>query len=350
MRSFRFADYGAPLQEMTETNPVPTGGDVLVRITGCGVCHSDLHLWDGHFDMGGGNKIDVTKGRNLPFTLGHEIVGVVEAMGTDASGCAVGDKAVVYPWIGCGDCPVCAAGMEHACPKPRQLGVQVDGGYADHVMVPDARYLYPYGDVDDAVACTYACSGLTAYSALKKIQAKAEGRNLLIIGAGGVGFAGMMIAQAMLDTTMIVADIDPTKLEMAKEAGADHVINPADEGARKELGKLTGGGAVAAIDFVGSDKSCGFGISALAPLGTLVVVGLFGGAVPLSVPLLPLKSLTLQGSFVGSPAEMAELMQLVRDNKIKPLPVQRRPLDQADQTLRDLRDGKVVGRVVLAAE
>ena len=125
--------------------------------------------------------------------------------------------------------------------------------------------------------------------------------------------------------------------------------NPSPSGSEVLL-RITGGGAIAAVDFVGSDRSCGFAISALAPLGTLVVVGLFGGAVALSVALLPLKSITLQGSFVGSPAEMAELMELVRDGKIKPLPVARRPLDQADQSLRDLRDGKVVGRVVLAAE
>jgi len=347
MKSFRIADYGQPLQEMDDATPAPQGAEALVRITGCGVCHSDVHLWEGYFDMGGGQQASVARGHTLPFTLGHEIVAVVEAVGDGASGCQVGDAAVVYPWIGCGECPACEAGLEPSCPRPRNLGVHVNGGYASHVMVPDCRYLYAYGDVPLELAATYACSGITAYGALKKVQPKAEGRHLLVIGAGGVGLAGLLIAQAMMDTEIIVADIDEKKLAAAREAGAAHTVNPTDDGARKQIMQLTAGGAPAAVDFVGSDKSAGFGISALGVNGHLVVVGLFGGALNLSVPLLPLKGLTLQGSYVGTPAEMKELMDLVVSGKVKPLPVATRPLAEANQTLQDLADGNIVGRVVL---
>ncbi|MDP6346704.1 MAG: alcohol dehydrogenase catalytic domain-containing protein, partial [Alphaproteobacteria bacterium] len=233
MKSFKIADYGQPLEEIDDGTPAPEGEEVLVRITGCGVCHSDVHIWDGYFDLGGGNKADVSRGHSLPFTLGHEIVGVVEAMGDGASGCQVGDAAVIYPWIGCGECAACQSGEENFCPKPRNLGVHKDGGYASHVVVPHGRYLYPYGDVPLELAATYACSGITAYGALKKVREQAEGRHLLIIGAGGVGLAGLMIAQAMLRTEIIVADIDPAKLAAAKDAGADHVIDPSDKAARK---------------------------------------------------------------------------------------------------------------------
>lgn len=347
MRSYQFDKYGEPLRAVETETPAPEGTEVLVRVEACGVCHSDIHLWDGYFDLGDDRKADLSRSHSLPLTLGHEIVGVVEAMGDQASGADVGDKAVVYPWIGCGDCAACNSGGDHLCARPRALGVNADGGYADHVMVPHPRFLYAYGDVDMPLACTYACSGITAYGALKKVRSRADGRSLLIIGAGGVGLAGLMIAQAMMDTTIIVADIDEAKLETAKAAGADHVINPTANGARKELIGLTGGGANGAVDFVGSDKSAGFGMQALANGGMLIVVGLFGGSMKLSVPLLPLKNIMLGGSYVGSPEEMRELMDLVVAGKVKPLPVATRPLAEADQTLRDLRDGKIVGRMVL---
>ncbi|MBT3787710.1 MAG: alcohol dehydrogenase catalytic domain-containing protein [Alphaproteobacteria bacterium] len=350
MKSYRFKDYTQPLELMVDDDPQPVGAEVVVRISGCGVCHSDLHIWDGHFDMGGGNKADITHGRKLPFTLGHEIVGVVVAMGPEATGCSIGQKSVVYPWIGCGDCEVCAAGNEHFCAKGRQLGVQVDGGYSDHVKIPHSRYLFPFGNADPALASTYACSGLTAFSALNKVKAKAEGGSVLIIGAGGVGMAGVMMAQAMMDTTIIVADIDEEKLAKAKEYGAHHLVDSTDPDARKQVMALSGGGIKAVVDFVGSDKSVGFGMSVLAAQGCLVIVGLFGGALSVSTALFPLKGITVMGSLVGSLQEMADLMELVRAGKVKPLPYTSRPLEEADRSLRDLRDGKIIGRVVLQAQ
>ncbi len=347
MKSFQITEYGAALGEADAANLVPTDGEVLVRVAGCGVCHSDVHIWHGHFDMGDGRKIDMSRSHQLPFTLGHEIAGEVEALGSGASGCAVGERVVVYPWIGCGECPTCASGEEQFCAKPRNLGVHRDGGYATHVLVPDARYLLPVGDLPIDLAATYACSGLTAYGALKKVKDKAEARHLMIIGAGGVGLAALMIAPAMMQSEIIVVDIDPAKRHAALAAGAAHAIDPAAEDARKQVVKLTGGGPLAVVDFVGSDKSVTFGFNALGVTGTLVVVGLFGGAAEFSVPLFPLKGVSVVGSYVGSPKEMAELMALVGGGAVKPLPVATRPLDQAGQTLEDLEAGRIVGRVVL---
>ena len=347
MKSYQFDEYGQPLKLFETETPAPQDEEVLVRIDACGVCHSDIHLWEGYFDMGGGKKLDLAQGRPLPFSLGHEIVGEVVAVGDKAGGTKVGDKGVVYPWIGCGDCPVCAAGQEHVCNRPRALGVNAQGGYSDHVLIPNGRYLYGYGDVPASLACTYACSGLTAYSALMKTKSRATGRNLLIIGAGGVGMAGLALAQAVLDTEIIVADIDEAKLEAAKQAGAAHVINTKDADAVKQVMKLTGGGAAAAIDFVGSGPSAGFGVGAIGKGGKLVIVGLFGGALPMSLPMFPLKAMAIEGSYVGSPQEMQELMALVRDGKVKPIPVEARALEQAQQTIDDLREGRIVGRVVL---
>jgi len=160
-----------------------------------GVCHSDVHLWEGYFDMGGGNKYSTEKTMAPPRTMGHEIVGDVVAIGPDAKGAKVGDKAVVYPWIGCGKCWYCQNGIEHLCPTPRALGVNKDGGYADHVLVPDAKYLYPYGNLPTELACLYACSGITAFGAVKKAVGQDGGKPILVIGAGGVGLMGVALRQ-----------------------------------------------------------------------------------------------------------------------------------------------------------
>ena len=153
MKSYKVVEFGKPLQKVEEQNPSPQGTEVLVRVTAAGVCHSDVHLWEGFFDMGGGNKVSTQKTMNPPRTMGHEIVGEVVALGPEAKGAKVGDKAVVYPWIGCGKCWYCQSGTEHLCPTPCALGVNNDGGYADHVLVPHAKYLYPYGNLPVELAC-----------------------------------------------------------------------------------------------------------------------------------------------------------------------------------------------------
>ena len=348
MHCCAIVEFGKPLVEMDLPTPAPAGDEVLLEVTGCGVCHSDLHIHDGYFDLGEGRKADLTANCELPFCLGHEIVGTVAAMGETASGVEIGDSVVVYPWIGCGACPVCAAGDEHFCPKHRSLGITRNGGFADRLVVPHARYLFDHGDVPGDVACTYACSGLTAFSAIRKAARTGPG-HIVIVGAGGVGLAGLAIARNVTDATITVCDIDNAKLAAASAMGADHVVNSAAADAAKRIRKLTGGGAPAVVDFVGAAASLGFAMKAVARRGTIVVVGLMGGSLPLSVPLLPLTAMTLTGSYVGSPAEMAELMELARAGRIPALPVERRPLAAAQKTLDDMKAGRIVGRVVLAA-
>ena len=347
MKSYQFGKYGHALQPMDQETPTPQGDEVLVRVRACGVCHSDIHIWDGHFDLGNGRELDISRGRTLPFTLGHEIAGEVVALGPTAAGVSIGAQQVVFPWIGCGDCQVCDADNEHLCSRPRALGTNVDGGFSDHVMVPHARYLFGYGDVRTALACTYACSGLTAYSALDKIREQTAGRTLVLIGAGGVGFAALHISQALFDTRLVVVDIDDAKLQAAKEAGAAYVFDANDEGTVREIRNLTDGGTPAAIDCVGSEASAEFGLKILGNSGVLIVVGLFGGALSVPLPLLALKHITIRGSFLGSLQQMSELMQLVRDGTVTPIPVEARPLAQAQQTLEDLRAGRILGRAVL---
>lgn len=348
MLSYNVTKFGQRLEPANQPDPVPQGSEVLLRVTNCGVCHSDLHLWDGYFDLGGGKKLPVGGGEGaLPMTLGHEITGEVIALGPDASGVAIGDKRVVFPWIGCGTCAYCLRGDEHICNKPRALGINRPGGYADRVLVPHGRYLLDYSGLPPELACTFACSGLTAYSALKKIGKLAADEPLLIIGAGGVGLAGVRLAKAVCGVAPIVADINDAKLEAAKAAGAAAVINSSAADAGKQLFKLTGG-VIGAVDFVGADSSANFGQAGLRKGGKLVIVGLFGGTFSIPVAMFPMRSMTISGSFVGSLAEMHELLELGKKGLVAPIPVRQRPLADAADTLADLKAGKIVGRVVLA--
>lgn len=348
MHSYQLTDYGAPLECVEAARPEPAGDEVLLAVEACGVCHSDLHLVDGYFDLGSARRLDLAGGRELPFTLGHEIAGVVVQCGPDAAGVAVGDRRVVYPWIGCRACPTCETGEEHLCPAPRALGVTRAGGFADHVLVPHPRYLLDPGPVAAGPAATCACSGLTAYGALRKVAARdAPTPHLLLVGLGGVGMAALSLTRSVVDAEVIAADVDAAKRDAAAARGAAGTVDAAAADAVKQVRRRTGAGAAAAIDFVGSAQSAAFALGALAPGGTLVVVGLFGGALPLSLPLLPLKQLTIRGSYVGSLSEMAELMALARAGAVPPVPIDERPLAQAQAALDDLRAGAVLGRVVL---
>ena len=347
MQSFRVTKFGQPLEAIKEANPTPQGSEILLKVTGCGVCHSDVHLWDGYFDLGNGRKMPFGGENSLPLTLGHEIAGAVVAFGPDAAGVKVGDRRVVFPWIGCGACSYCQSGNEQLCGKPRALGVQKHGGYADHVLVPHPRYLFDHEGLPTELACTYACSGLTAYGALRKAGKLGDGDPLLIVGAGGVGMAGIRLAKAVTGVAPIVADIDDKKLEAAKAAGARETINSAAPDAGKRLFAMTGGGVAAAVDFVGAESSLNFAVGALRKGGKAVVVGLFGGGFAMPVPMFVFRAISITGSYVGSLAEMRELLALVKAGHVPPIPLTTRPLAEAGNALADLKAGKVVGRVVL---
>jgi D-arabinose 1-dehydrogenase-like Zn-dependent alcohol dehydrogenase len=339
--------YGAPLCETVVDVPRPQGSEVLVRTERCGVCHSDLHMQDGYFALGGDKKLDVRAGRTLPFTLGHEIAGSVESAGPD-SDTKSGAKVAVYPWIGCGQCAACKVGDENICTAPRHLGVNVDGGFATYILVQHPRYLIDYAPLPAGYAGALMCSGLTAYAALKRLTDRAARAPLLLVGLGGVGLMGLALARAMYGTAPFVADIDPKKREAALAAGAAEAFDPSDPTARKALLK-TSGGIYAACDFAGSDASLNFATGVLAKGGKVAVTGLIGGAYSTAVAMFALKAMTIEGTTTGTLAEARELIALVRGKTIAPPPLAERPLSQASATLDDLRAGRIVGRVVLTA-
>lgn len=346
MLSYQVETFGRPLAQVLRETPQPQGSEVIVKVGSCGVCHSDVHLHDGYFDLGGDAKLDMTRTVKPPRTLGHEIAGVVVAVGPDAHGVKFGERRVVFPWIGCGQCSLCAAGHEHLCNSPKALGIHRDGGFADHVAVPHPRYLLDYGNLAEEQACTYACSGLTAYSALRKAGEIGPNDPLVIIGAGGVGLSGIRLAKEMFGVEPIVAEIDQSKWEIARQAGAAQVIDPSAEGVLKALLKATGG-AAAVIDFVGAGSSFAFGFGALRKGGKLVCVGLLGGATPIVPAMVSMKAVSVIGSYVGSLAEMQELMAIARSGALPDMPLTQQPLANATAALEDLRAGRVRGRIIL---
>jgi alcohol dehydrogenase, propanol-preferring len=347
MRRQSLVAYGEPLCETVVDCPTPRGSEVLVRIERCGVCHSDLHLQDGYFALGGDKRLDITKDRPLPFTLGHEIAGVIERAGPEASGAAVGRRIAVYPWIGCGSCAACRAGEENMCSNHRHLGVSADGGFASHVLIPHPRYLIDYEPLSPAIAGPLMCSGLTAYGALRHLGDRAERGPVLLVGLGGVGMMGLAIARALFRDPPIVADIDAAKRKAALAAGATAAYDPSDPQARRELTKATGG-LLAICDFVGSERSLQFATGVLARGGKVVVTGLLGGTFSIAAAMIAIKAMTIEGTLTGTLAEARELLDLARTGKVAPIPTYDRPLAQAQAALDDLRAGRVVGRTVLS--
>jgi D-arabinose 1-dehydrogenase-like Zn-dependent alcohol dehydrogenase len=353
MHSMQIVEWGRALKPMDAPTPVPTGTEVLMRVEGCGVCHSDIHIQAGTSDMGGGRKVEYSKaGFTLPHTLGHEIVAKVVALGPEATGVKAGESYIVYPWIGCGQCEFCKRGDELLCNNGRALGVRAPGGYSDHVMVPHPRYLIDYRGVPPDLACTYACSGLTAFSALKKLAHLGADETVVIVGVGGVGLNAVNLAPHVLKSRIVAADLDPWKRDAAIKAGAAAAYDNGDKDSAAKLRAETkfGAGAAGVIDFVGAPQTAQFGANVMRRGGTLIEVGLHGGETPFGLLTFMQRMLTITGSYVGTLAELKELMELVKAGKTRPIPISTRPLSQANQVLIDLRDGKIFGRVVLKPE
>lgn len=349
MKSFKVTDFNAPLAEVDEPTPQPTGTQVLIKVKAAGVCHSDLHIWEGGYDLGHGRKRLSLKDRgvSLPRTMGHETVGEVAAIGPDAKGhLKVGDVCLVYPWLGCGKCELCLADQENMCLTGNALGVFCDGGYADYMIVPNAKYLIDLKGLDPVTAAPYACSGVTTYSALKKLESVLH-HPIVIFGAGGLGLMALSLLKAMGGKGAIVVDIDPRKREAAVAAGALGAVDGAAADAVEQIAAKAGGPVYGAIDLVGNAETAQLGFDCLTKGGKLVMVGLFGGGAPWALPLIAMKAVTIQGSYVGNLRETEELLDLVRTRKIAPIPVTTMPLARADAALHSLKEGKLVGRAVL---
>ncbi len=226
------------------------------------------------------------------------------------------------------------------------IGIQRSGGYADHLLVPHPRYLIETAGLDPAWAATLSCSGLSTYSAVAKLEPLAPNEWIAVMGAGGLGLSAISMLRAVGHERIVAVDIDTGKLAVAEKSGAAATVDASGSDAAKKLREISGSWLYGAIDFVGLKETAELALGALRKGGRLILVGLFGGEIPLSVGSTILRALTVQGSHLGSLAELKKVVALARHGRLQSIPIQKRPLGQVSRTLDELKAGTIVGRVV----
>ncbi len=349
--SYDLIEFGKPLQRRERAMPTPTGTQVLLRVRRAGVCHSDLHIGEGFFDLGEEGRLNMAdRGIKLPVAMGHEVVGDIMETGPDATGVTIGETMLVFPWIGCGDCQACLEARENDCANMRAIGLVRDGGYATHILVPHPKFLVDIEGLDLNSAAPYACSGLTVYNALTTLGQVRGDEWIAVMGTGGLGLNAIAIARAMGHKHIIGIDHDASKLGAAGLVGANAVLDSSKTNALTELRQVTGNKLLGVLDTVGRPETSGLAVRGLAKTGRYVTVGLHGGDFKMPLPWLPQKALTICGCYVGNTTQLRELIALVKTGQVKDIPVTVRPLDDVVQALDELKAGCVTGRIVLSAD
>jgi propanol-preferring alcohol dehydrogenase len=329
---------GEPLRPEELPIPEPTGTEVRVRVAGCGVCHTDLHLART-------DRLRITR----PVTLGHEIGGRVDAWGPEASGplrrarLDEGDHVVVFGGWGCGTCRDCTAGQEQRCASGESPGFQRDGGYAEYLLVPHPKHLVGIRELHPDHAAPLADAGVTPYRAVERARPWLQvGARVLLIGFGGLGQFAIQFLRRIPDLTVAVREIDPAKLALAASYGADLGLLEGDE-SLVSLG--LGGHADVVFDFVGTDATLDYGARNVAPGGLLSLVGEAGGTLPFGFERVPVEASVTTTAW-GSLADLREVVRLARRGRLR-WEVERMPLDQAQAAHDRLAAGQVRGRLVL---
>lgn len=347
MVSARIVKTNDPLVIEDVNIPKPKNLQVLVKVKAAGICHSDLHLWEGGYMGAGGKFMKVEdRGVHFPLTPGHEVSGVIEEIGESVLYFQKGDNVLVYPWIGDQICRSCKSGDEHLCEAPQTLGIYQDGGYSDLLLVPSFKYLIKLSDMDFNSSASLACSGLTAYTAIKK-SAAIPGENLVIIGAGGLGLMAVQIAKSITNANVVIMDVDDEKLKEAKKLGADITVNSMSTDPVKAIKDITNGkGCEVLVDFVNNNKTAPTAIEVLRKRGRYIMVGLFGGSLELNLPLVPLRAFTITGAYTGGFNDLVELVSLFKAGKINSVVSKHYKLEEANNALEDLKNRKIIGRAV----
>jgi alcohol dehydrogenase, propanol-preferring len=349
MKAARIVKVNEPLQIQELQTPTPKGTQVLVKVQSAGVCHSDVHAWEGYYEGIDGQKLTTTeRGVKYPLTPRHEIAGIVERLGEQAEGFSKNEKVLVYPWIGEGLCPACRIGEENLCDKPRSLGIYTDGGYAQYVLVPSYKYLVKLGDdMDMDTSAPLSCAGLTAYGGVKNAGLKPDD-NVVVVGTGGLGLMAIQLAKTVTGANIIAMDLDDEKLDVAKKNGANIIINSKKEDPVKAIMELTDNlGADAVLDFVNASSTVETDMKFLRRRARLVLVGLFGGELKLGLVSMPTRAYRIIGSYTGSISDLIELVSLAKRGVIKPVIGGHFKLDQATEALTMLTKGKIIGRGII---
>ena len=340
MKAVRFLEVGRPAEIVDLPKPTPAPGEVLVRIAGAGVCHSDLHVLDEGIGIAG------------PFTLGHENAGWIAALGEGVTGWKEGDPVAVYgPW-GCGACHACQTSAENYCERHATIptyggGLGSDGGMAEYMIVPSARLLVPLGRLDPVTTAPLSDAALTPYHAIKTaLPLLTPDATVLVLGVGGLGHMAVQILRALTPARLIAGDIDDVKLSHARELGATHTINTREKTATEEIRDLVGQrGVTVALDFVGAQATIDIAASVVGRNSRLSIVGLAGGTLHYAANNPPYGT-QVTVPYWGSRTELMEVIALAQSGRIKAT-VETFPLEQANDVYQRLRDGKVQGRAIL---
>tara|TARA_B100001094_G_scaffold326838_1_gene383764 strand:- start:816 stop:1892 length:1077 start_codon:yes stop_codon:yes gene_type:complete len=345
--SYDLIEWGKPFERRENTLPKPSGAEVLVRVTAAGLCHSDLHVQKGYMDLGEEGKLTFSeRGAKLPMTFGHEIAGVVEAVGPQVSAVNISQQVLVFPWVGCGDCNACQEERQSDCSEMRIIGLKQKGGFATHCLVENEKFLVDIEGLDAVDVVSHSCSGLTVYNALEKLGELRGEEWMAIMGCGGLGMNAISIALGMGFKNIIAVDIDDNKLDAAREMGATKVLNSRADNAVSLLQELARGHLMGVLDTFGGVSTSQIAVRALSKTGRYLMVGQAGGDFKIPQVWLPQKAMTVQGSHVGNLPQLRGLIDMVRAGKIKQIPIDRRPLSHINEAVEDLEQGRVTGRVV----
>lgn len=342
MKAYQLTAWQTPPQLREVEVPEPGPGEVLLKVGGAGACHSDLHLMEWPEGL---------MNFDLPFTLGHENAGWVEALGAGVEGLEVGEPVAVYgPW-GCGRCSACRRSAENYCERQVEIGafgggLGLDGGMAEYMLVPHPRLLLPLGDLDPRDAAPLSDAALTPYHAVKRsLNLLVPGSTAVVIGVGGLGHMAVQILRALSPARVIAVDTSDEKLQLAREVGAEEAV-VAGEGAADAINDAMGGrGAELVIDMVGSDDTLALSAQLVRFESHLTVVGLAGGTFQFGFGALPFEcQLTIP--YWGSAVELMEVLDLARAGKIRSH-VERFPLDRVEDAYEKMRNGNLDGRAVI---
>ncbi|WP_072804402.1 NAD(P)-dependent alcohol dehydrogenase [Rhodococcoides yunnanense] len=339
MKALQYRTIGSRPELVDIDKPTPGASEILLRVTAAGACHSD------EFIMGVPEEEYYFK--PLPLTLGHEVAGIVEAIGNGVTGVEIGESVIVYgPW-GCGRCYHCAQGDEMNCEKGmRAPGIFSDGGMAEYMIVDDARHLVPLGDLDPVTSVSLTDAGLTPYRAVKSALTRlTPGTTAVVIGAGGLGHVAIQILKALTQSTVVALDVGEDQLEFARKVGADHTFVSDPAAVDSVKGITRGLGAEVVFDFVGIAPTTDLAAKMVATAGQVVVIGVASGAVPIGQRTVPL-DVTGRAINWGSRAELMEVVELAKRGAIE-IHVEKYSLDQATDAYDNLHAGKIRGRAVI---
>jgi alcohol dehydrogenase, propanol-preferring len=338
MKAAVLHSFAEPLKIEEVADPAPGPDEVLIRVAACGVCHSDLHLAKGEWDM----LKAITK---LPLILGHEVAGSVTAVGERVREFAIGDRVGV-PWLHwtCGECEFCMIGRETLCINQQVTGCTVDGGFAQFIKARASHVAKLPVNLSFEETAPLMCAGLTVHAALKAAGVKA-GQKIAIFGIGGLGHLAIQLAKAR-EAEVIAVDVTEAKLDLAREYGADSLVNAALAEAHKQIKKISGGGAHVVVVTSGSRAAYETALRSIRRGGTLVVVGMAPEPISVSTVALVSGEYRIIASAVGTRADLREVLQLAAEGKVK-CRIEERDFAQVNRVLEDMKEGKLLGRVVL---